>query len=126
MDHSTTSRSSVKVRKAEAQDVGDYMAHSPQRGDREGQGGFMRSTVSCSGALGIAMMEWRLRAANGTQCEIGGRDRSSCSVCLQVGPYNPFVLPALKTQLKKSAFLQRPQDVRICPYLILSQWLLLT
>ena len=39
--------------------------------------------------------------------EIGGRGQSSCSVCLQAGLYNPSVLPALKTQLKKSAFLQR-------------------
>jgi hypothetical protein len=31
--------------------------------------------------------------------------QSSCSDYLQVGLYNPSVLPALKTQLKKSAFL---------------------
>jgi len=56
-DHSTISRLSVKPRRAEVQDVGDCMAHSPRRGDREGQGGFMRSTVSFSGALRLATME---------------------------------------------------------------------
>jgi hypothetical protein len=97
--------------KAGARDVGDYMAHSPQRGDREGQGGFMRSAVSFSGALGLAMIEWQLRAANGTRGEIGGRGQSSCGVCLQAGPYNPsvtrlvpcFIIIYLKLSLDQSA-----------------------
>jgi hypothetical protein len=53
-DRSTISRSSVKARKAGARDVGDCMAHSPRRGDGEGQGGLF------SGVLGLGMMEWQL------------------------------------------------------------------
>ena len=68
-----------------------------REGTEKARGGSMRSTVSFSGALGLAMMEWQLWAANGTRGEIGGRGQSSCSVCLQAGLYNPSVLPALKT-----------------------------
>jgi hypothetical protein len=78
-DHSTISRSSVKAWKAGVRDVGDCIVHSPQRGDGEGRGGSMRSTVSFSGALGLAVMEWAVVSGKwGT-----GRDRRTGSIFVQ-------------------------------------------
>jgi hypothetical protein len=64
--------------------------------------------------VGRALQRWP-QAANGTRGEIGGQDQSSC-VCLQAGLYNPSILPTLKTQPEKSAFLQHSQDIPLCPH----------
>jgi hypothetical protein len=80
-DCSTISRSLVKARKARAQDTGNCIVLSPRRGDRKCQ------------EVG----------------KIGGQGQSSYRVCLQAGLYNLSVLPALKTQLKKSAFCSIPK-----------------
>jgi hypothetical protein len=75
----------------------------PEQGTEKARGGSMRSTVSF---LVLAMN-------GGCGGQIGGRGLSSCS--LKAGLYNPSVLPHLKTQLKKSAFLQRSLDAPLLP-----------
>ncbi len=103
------------------------------RQSRRGRLGHKMLAIAWPTALGEEMEKarggalfWCPRACNNGMAVVSRRGQSSCSVCLQAGLYNPSVLPALKTQLKKSAFLQRSQDVPLCPHPILSQWLLLT
>jgi hypothetical protein len=62
-NHSTISRSSVKARKAGARDVGNCMVHSPRRRWRQ-PGEASRAVLYLSGALGLAIVEWQLEAAN--------------------------------------------------------------
>jgi hypothetical protein len=72
-DYSTISRSS-KARGAGARGVGDCMAHNPQRGDGEGQGGALCAVPYLSGVQRLAMVvEWQLWAANRRLSAMRGR-----------------------------------------------------
>ena len=59
-DHSTISRSSVKARKAGREMLAIAWLTALGEETEKARGGFMRSTVSFSGALGLATMEWQL------------------------------------------------------------------
>jgi hypothetical protein len=65
-DLSSSSRSSTKARKAWARDVGDCMAPQPsERRRRKARGGASCAVPYLSGVLGLAMVKWKLWAANG-------------------------------------------------------------